>query len=301
MITHQHHTHKKKRETIMSRSARRILAVWNSHGRNNSTSRLSKSTLYLRTFSATASSFRTPSTSRFLNEPAESLLNFDPSKYEDINVLPDPPVRLYAAPNEVITTEELFPPNQRVVVFGIPGPFIDDRLSKAQDFTNEKLPHFLDAVPNILQRKVDKVVSISVNDPWQQRMWSQDLHVEHCVLMLADPDAAFTRHIGMEVDLRALGHGIRTRRFSIIVDNRKVMFFNVERDPSQILKTSSVMVLDQLDLLNHTVKKRTISSREWTHDSLKREVMDAERKGIHHEPVESEKGVPSMSRTKSQF
>lgn len=224
-------------------------------------------------------------------ERPEELLELRPEKYSEINVRPQPPITLYMAPKDGITTDELFSPGERVVVFGVPGPF------STGSSTGERVPHFLEESWNILGRKVDMILCISVTDPKLQRMWGTSVDG---VLMLCDPEAAFTKHIGMQVDLSALGQGVRSRRYSMIVDNGKVMFFNVESDSSQVLKTSYMVVTDQLDLLDHDVKKRRMSQRDWTHDSLKEELMHVKENEKHlKDELESER--PSGHWTKSQF
>lgn len=47
--------------------------------------------------------------------------------------------------------------------------------------------------------------------------------------MLADPNAAFTKAVDLSVDLPPLG-GLRSKRYSMIIDNGVVTELNVEPD-----------------------------------------------------------------------
>lgn len=49
------------------------------------------------------------------------------------------------------------------------------------------------------------------------------------IRMLADPNAVFTKAIDLSVDLPPLG-GLRSKRYSMVIDNGKVTELNVEPD-----------------------------------------------------------------------
>lgn len=49
------------------------------------------------------------------------------------------------------------------------------------------------------------------------------------IRMLADPNATFTKAIDMSIDLPPLG-GIRSKRYSMVIDNGVVTELNVEPD-----------------------------------------------------------------------
>lgn len=244
-----------------------------------------------RSFSGSGSGYRAHAlpANEFLDEPAEDLLDFRPEKYRMINVMPRPPITLYASPEERLTTNDLFGGEKRVVVFGIPSPFSEQRMGASKDYISERLPTFLTAVPNIFERDVDSIVCISMNDPWVQKRWNDDLHLVGDILMLTDHSSDFTRQIGMDVDLSAVGQGIHTRRYNMIVDNGRVMFFNVEKDVHVIQRTSSVILLEQLDVLRRDIKRRRFVSSDWTHDSLKQELMSGEFESTTPEDTERKK------------
>jgi peroxiredoxin len=58
--------------------------------------------------------------------------------------------------------------------------------------------------------------------------WAKDQKVGESVLMLADGSAAFTRELGLELDLTARGLGIRSQRFALIAEDGVVTHLFVE-------------------------------------------------------------------------
>ena len=84
---------------------------------------------------------------------------------------------------------------------------------------------------------VDLVACISVNDPFVMAAWSKDRDAAEDVLMLADGNAEFTSAIGLEMDVSGFGMGMRSQRYSMIIDNGVVSSLNVESGP--VLDVSS--------------------------------------------------------------
>jgi glutaredoxin/glutathione-dependent peroxiredoxin len=66
------------------------------------------------------------------------------------------------------------------------------------------------------------------------------------VKFYADPDAAFTKAIGMQVDLTEGGLGVRSHRYSMLVDDGKVVKVNVEKKPSEFTITNASEILKSL-------------------------------------------------------
>lgn len=59
--------------------------------------------------------------------------------------------------------------------------------------------------------------------------WGKQNEASGKIRMLADPLGAFTKQIDLAVDLPPLG-GIRSKRYSMVVDNGVVTQLNVEPD-----------------------------------------------------------------------
>jgi peroxiredoxin len=72
--------------------------------------------------------------------------------------------------------------------------------------------------------------------------WSGASQADGKVLLLADGSADFAKKIGLDVDLTARGLGVRSRRYSMIVEDGVVKSLNVEEVPSNHDKSSAALL-----------------------------------------------------------
>ena len=119
-----------------------------------------------------------------------------------------------------VTTEEIFS-GKKVVLFAVPGAFTPTCSAK-------HLPGFVDKAAQIKAAGVDTIACLAVNDAFVMGAWGKDQKVEGKVLMLADGSAAFTKALGLELDLTGPGMGVRSKRYAMIVDDGVVKTLNVE-------------------------------------------------------------------------
>ncbi len=124
-----------------------------------------------------------------------------------------------SGPQEV-STDDLFK-GKKVALFAVPGAFTPTCSAK-------HLPGFVQHAAEIKAKGVDTIVCLSVNDAFVMGAWAKDQGVDESIVMLADGSAAFTKAIGLELDLVARGLGIRSQRFAMIVDDGKVTNLMVE-------------------------------------------------------------------------
>ena len=90
-----------------------------------------------------------------------------------------------------------------------------------------------------LQAKgVDKVVCVSVNDPFVMGAWGKDQNVGDAVVMLADGNGELAEAMGLTMDGSGFGLGSRSQRFAAIIDDGVVSWLAVEPGPG--LSVSSV-------------------------------------------------------------
>jgi peroxiredoxin len=75
---------------------------------------------------------------------------------------------------------------------------------------------------------VDEVWCISVNDPFVMGAWSRDQKAGGKIRFMADGSADYTKKLGLELDLMARGMGVRSQRYSMLVDDGVVKSLNVE-------------------------------------------------------------------------
>ena len=75
------------------------------------------------------------------------------------------------------------------------------------------------------------VACTAVNDVFVLTSWAKDSKADGKILMLADGSAEFAKKLGLEIDLTARGLGVRSKRYSMIVEDGVVKALNVEEAP----------------------------------------------------------------------
>jgi peroxiredoxin len=110
---------------------------------------------------------------------------------------------------------------KKVVVFGLPGAFTPTCSAK-------HVPSYVQSIDKLRAKGVDEVWCVAVNDAFVMGAWGKDQKADNKVRMLADGSAVFTKALGLELDLTARGMGVRSQRYSMLVDNGVVKALNVE-------------------------------------------------------------------------
>jgi peroxiredoxin len=110
-----------------------------------------------------------------------------------------------------ITTDELFK-GKKVVLFSVPGAFTPTCDAK-------HLPGFVQLGEQIKAKGVDTIACMAVNDVFVMNAWGKSSNVDGKVLMLADGNGEYAKALGLEMDARGFGMGVRGQRFAIVVDN----------------------------------------------------------------------------------
>ena len=112
--------------------------------------------------------------------------------------------------------------NKKVVMFGLPGAYTSVCSAK-------HLPGYIKNVDQFKSKGIDQIICISVNDPFVMDAWGKANNVGNNILMLADPFINFTKAIGAEVNKSGRGLGIRSNRYTMLVDNLRVL--NIKEEP----------------------------------------------------------------------
>ena len=119
-----------------------------------------------------------------------------------------------------LSTDDLFS-GKRVAVFGLPGAF-------TRTCSAKHLPGFVANADALTAKGVDAIACVSVNDAYVMAAWGRDQKVGDSVMMLADGAAELTRALGLDIDLSERGFGVRSRRYSMVVDDGVVTVLHVE-------------------------------------------------------------------------
>jgi peroxiredoxin len=125
-----------------------------------------------------------------------------------------------------LTTDEIFR-GKRVVLIAVPGAF-------TPACSQRHLPGYVDKAADIKARGIDEIACVAVNDAFVMGAWGRDQKAEGKVRMLADGSGDFTRALGLELDLSKGGLGMRSKRYSMLVDDGVVKSLNVEQQPGQV-------------------------------------------------------------------
>ncbi len=125
---------------------------------------------------------------------------------------------------QAVSSSDLFS-GKKVVVFALPGAF-------TPTCSAQHLPGFVNHADDIKAKGVDTIACLSVNDAFVMGAWGKDQNVGDKVAMLADGSAQFTQAAGLVLDLTERGMGVRSQRYSMIVDDGVVTDLNVEQGPS---------------------------------------------------------------------
>ena len=124
------------------------------------------------------------------------------------------------------TTDEIFR-GKRVVLIAVPGAF-------TPACSQRHLPGYVDKATDIKAKGIDEIACVAVNDAFVMGAWGRDQKAEGRVRMLADGSGDFTRALGLELDLSKGGLGMRSKRYSMLVDDGVVKSLNVEQQPGQV-------------------------------------------------------------------
>lgn len=122
-----------------------------------------------------------------------------------------------------LSTDVVFS-GRKVVLFAVPGAF-------TPTCSMNHLPGFLKAVDQIKAKGVDTIACTAVNDVHVMNAWARATGAEGKIMMLADGNGDFARKVGLDKDLTNAGMGLRSSRYSMIVENGVVKALNVEDKP----------------------------------------------------------------------
>ena len=126
----------------------------------------------------------------------------------------------------------------RVVLFSVPGAFTPTCDAK-------HLPGFVDKAGALAQKGVARIVCLAVNDVFVMNAWGKHAGVGDAIVMAADGNGDFTRALGLELDARGFGMGMRGKRFALVIEDGVVKQVHVEA-PGEFKVSSAEHVLGQL-------------------------------------------------------
>jgi len=142
------------------------------------------------------------------------------------------------------TAEDLFA-GKRVVVFSLPGAY-------TPTCSTFQLPGFEANYDRICEDfKVDEIYVSSVNDGFVMNAWADYLDIKN-VKVIPDGNGDFADSLGMLIEMRQVGFGVRSRRFAVVIEDMKVVKCFVEpeataTDPDPYGVTSPESIIEYFE------------------------------------------------------
>ena len=123
------------------------------------------------------------------------------------------------------TTDEVFK-GKKVALFAVPGAYTG---------TCHKMhmPSIVQNADAIKGKGVDIAVT-SVNDVFVMQAWKRDTDPNNKTEFLADGNGEFAKAIDLTFDGSGNGLGVRSKRYSMLVDNGVVKKLDVEESPGKV-------------------------------------------------------------------
>ena len=113
--------------------------------------------------------------------------------------------------------------DQKVIMFGVPGAFT--KVCSARH-----LPSYVKNYDEAKKKGISKIICLSVNDPNVMKSWGETHNVGNKILMLGDPYCTFTKSIGAEIDRTERGLGMRSSRYTMLIENGVATKIKAESD-----------------------------------------------------------------------
>jgi peroxiredoxin len=118
---------------------------------------------------------------------------------------------------------EEFLKHKKVIIFGLPGAYTSVCSAK-------HLPGYVNMYLKYKDKGIDHIICVSVNDPFVMNAWGKENNVGDKIIMMGDPFLNFTKAIGAEVDKSSRGLGVRSNRYTMLVDDMNVVKLQEEKD-----------------------------------------------------------------------
>jgi glutaredoxin/glutathione-dependent peroxiredoxin len=136
-----------------------------------------------------------------------------------------------------VWTEELFR-GKKVVLFAVPGAF-------TSVCSDHHLPGYIELADHMRSRGADLVAGTAVNDIEVLSAWFKAQGVGEKIVPLADGNGDFARAMGLELDSRAFGMGLRSERYAAVIEDGVLKALNVDA-PGEVAGSSASAILQSL-------------------------------------------------------
>ena len=140
------------------------------------------------------------------------------------------------APKEVNVADAV--KGKKIAIFGLPGAYTPTCSAK-------HVPSYLSNLDKLMAKGVNEIWCVATNDAFVMAHWGRDFRALGKIRFLGDGSAAWTKALGLGLDLNARGMGLRMQRFSMLVDNGMIKSLNIE-GPGKFEVSDAETMLKQL-------------------------------------------------------
>ena len=134
------------------------------------------------------------------------------------------------------TSDEVFK-GKKVALFAVPGAF-------TSTCSKQHLPSVTQTVDALKAKGIDTIAVTGVNDISVMDAWKKSSNADK-VEFLADGNCEFAKAIDLTLDLSVAGMGMRSKRYSMLVEDGVVKKLNVEQ-PGKFEVSGGDALLGQL-------------------------------------------------------
>ena len=110
---------------------------------------------------------------------------------------------------------------KKIAIFALPGAYTPTCSAK-------HVPSYVANYEKLKAKGVDEIWCVATNDAFVMGAWGRTQKTDGKVRMLADGSVLWTKALGLELDLTARNMGVRSNRYSMLVENGIVKQLNVE-------------------------------------------------------------------------
>lgn len=129
---------------------------------------------------------------------------------------------------------------RKVVIFGLPGAYTGV-------CTNAHVPSFINNRDKLMEKGVQQIICVSVNDPFVMQAWADSTGAADAgITMLGDASAEFTKAVGMNFTAPPAGFFDRSKRYAMLVENDEVKILNTEDNPGMCDASAAETMLEQM-------------------------------------------------------
>jgi peroxiredoxin len=140
------------------------------------------------------------------------------------------------------TTDDVFA-GRKVVLIGVPGAF-------TPTCHRNHLPGYIENAASFTEKGVDAIAVTAVNDVFVMDAWAKASGGEGKVEFLADGNGDFAKALGLTLDASGNGLGVRSKRYSMVVDDGVVKSLNIEETAGKADTSGADNLLRTMDAIS---------------------------------------------------